>query len=178
MRLAIFLMVAIFLIGCQESKEYQGVWENNKTTEVADMKIMSNDFKEGDMIPKKFSCQGDDINPHLFWENAPEGTKSFALVVEDPDAPSGTFIHWILKDIPADVREIPQGETIGTEIPNSMGRGKYGGPCPPSGIHRYLFKLFALDTDKLNAKTRTEFYQQVNIHSIEETQLMAKYQKI
>src|SRR3989339_1763951 len=109
MRFVIFFVLALVL-GCQGQQNVDKI-ENN--TEVGKMKLMSDDFKQGDTIPKKFTCQGEDINPQLSWEDVPAGTMSFALVIDDPDAASGNFIHWMVKDIPADVREIPQDSIPG-----------------------------------------------------------------
>ncbi|MBN1202798.1 MAG: YbhB/YbcL family Raf kinase inhibitor-like protein [Anaerolineae bacterium] len=109
-------------------------------------------FAEGDTIPKLYTCRGDDITPPLAWGSPPDGTASFALFFDDPDAPGGTWVHWVLINLPADMRALPEAVTTGTlpegtlEGVNSWGRRGYGGPCPPSGTHRYFFKLYALDT--------------------------------
>jgi len=141
------------------------------------MRLASNDFVEGGMIPRKFTCQGDNINPHLAWETVPEETKSFALIVDDPDAPMGTWVHWLVKDIPADVREIQEGEIQGNQVKNDFGKENYGGPCPPSGTHRYYFRLFALDTANLSASNKKDFYKQAEQHTIGKVELMGKYKK-
>jgi len=113
--------------------------------------ISSTAFQNGQAIPTQFTCDGDDQTPPLSWSDPPSGTKSFALVVDDPDAPSGTFRHWGVYDIPASARSIGGGQQVGREVSNDFGKRGYGGPCPPKGHgpHHYHFKLFALDTDKL-----------------------------
>ncbi len=95
--------------------------------EVAEMRLVSSEFKEGENIPVRFTCQGENINPQLSWEAVPEGTKSFALIMDDPDAPVGTWVHWLVKDIPADARQIPEDSVPGKEVLNSAGNARYGG---------------------------------------------------
>lgn len=112
------------------------------------MEIKSPSFAAGGNIPARFSCRGDDANPPLVFENVPAGTKSLALIVDDPDAPGGTWVHWVMWNIQPDTGRIetdsaPRGAVQGV---NSWGRTGYGGPCPPSGTHHYHFKLYALDT--------------------------------
>ena len=116
------------------------------------MKITSTAFSESEMIPKEYTCDGQDISPPLAWTGVPAGTKSVALIADDPDAPVGTWVHWVAFDIPPDVTELPEavptGETLptgGTHGNNNWRRLGYGGPCPPGGTHRYFFKLYALD---------------------------------
>jgi Raf kinase inhibitor-like YbhB/YbcL family protein len=114
--------------------------------------LTSDAFQEGQPIPARFSCDGDDRSPALKWGEPPEGTKSLALIVDDPDAPSGLFRHWGAYDIPAIARELPAGASPPGEAQNDFGKPGYGGPCPPHGHgpHRYRFKLLALDVDRLN----------------------------
>ena len=111
------------------------------------MKLTSSVFKHKEKIPTKYTCDGDDVSPPLKIEEAPEGTKSFALIVDDPDAPVGTWVHWVVWNIPADTKDIAENTAPGTEGLNDFGKTPYGGPCPPSGTHRYFFKLYALDTE-------------------------------
>ncbi|MBR9699038.1 YbhB/YbcL family Raf kinase inhibitor-like protein [Candidatus Woesearchaeota archaeon] len=143
----------------------------------AAMRLTSTAFQHEETIPIKYTCQGEDINPQLSWDGVPEATRSFALIMDDPDAPMGTWIHWLVKDIPATAREIKENSIPGTEVINSFKRGAYGGPCPPSGTHRYFFKLYALDVDRLDADNSQDFYAQVEVHKIEEIVLMGTYQK-
>ena len=120
------------------------------------LSLTSPAFKDGSAIPTQFTCDGQDRSPALSWSGAPDGTASFTLIVEDPDAPSGTFIHWVLYDIPAHVQSLPEGVAKGPTLA-SLGGAKqgqtgfkgtpgYGGPCPPKGpAHHYHFRLFAVD---------------------------------
>lgn len=118
--------------------------------------LRSRAFEDGAPIPVRHTCSGDDVSPPLAWSGEPEGTRSFALVVEDPDAPRGTFVHWVLFDIPAHVHSLDEGagvEGLETSLPDGARQGMndfrqsgWRGPCPPEGKHRYFFRLHALDT--------------------------------
>jgi Raf kinase inhibitor-like YbhB/YbcL family protein len=109
-------------------------------------RLFSNAFAEGGTIPRLHTCEGADVSPSLEWRDPPAGTLSFALVTEDPDAPSGLWTHWMLWDIPASVRTLAQGaERVGIAGVNDFGKPGYGGPCPPAGqTHRYYFRLYAI----------------------------------
>lgn len=142
------------------------------------MKLLSNAFEHNGFIPEKYTCQGEDINPSLQWDNVPEGTRSFALSCKDPDAPIGTFVHWLVYDIDKDKREVPEDSVPGKQVDNHFGKGDYGGPCPPSGVHRYYFRIHALDTESLGeVHSMDEFDQKVKEHQILEAELMGKYEK-
>ncbi len=118
------------------------------------LQISSAAFSAGETIPKKFTCDGPDVSPHLKWNDPPANTQGIALVMDDPDAPAGTWVHWVLYDVPADARELPEGVPKQEQLSsgarqgrNDFGKIGYGGPCPPPGKpHRYFFKLYALDT--------------------------------
>ena len=141
------------------------------------MRLRSSDFENEGDIPPALTCDGEDFSPHLAWDEVPKGTKSFALIVDDPDAPMGTWVHWLLGDIPPETREmaqnvVPQGAR---QITNDFGREAYGGPCPPSGTHRYYFKIYALDVERLRAKDSKAFYREVEEHKIGEAVIMGRY---
>ena len=150
------------------------------------MQITSSAFTEGSMIPAKYTCDGQDISPPLEWKNAPAGTKSFALISDDPDAPAGIWVHWVAYNIPANVIKLDENVKPEKEFKNGMRQGSnswpkigYGGPCHPSGTHRYYFKLYALDT-VLNIKpgaTKTHVLQSMKVHVLAEVQLMGKYKR-
>jgi len=115
--------------------------------------ISSPAFKNGEAIPAKFSCDGRDVSPVLLWTEPPTGTQSFALIMDDPDAPMGTWVHWVMFNIPASTRDLKEGTPTDPQLSDGSLQGKtsagstgYHGPCPPSGTHRYFFKLYALDT--------------------------------
>jgi len=117
------------------------------------MQLTSTAFQEAEPIPARYTCEGQDVSPPLKWSGAPAGTKSFALIADDPDAPVGTWVHWVVYDLPADTSELPENvartQTVSGNAKqglNDFGRLGYGGPCPPPGKpHRYFFKLYALD---------------------------------
>lgn len=116
------------------------------------LEIKSPAFSEGGTIPSKYTCDGKDVSPPLSWSGAPAGAKSFALICDDPDAPSGDWVHWVVFDLPPSSAGLPEGVPPRDEIAGGGHQGKndfrksgYGGPCPPGGTHRYVFKLYALD---------------------------------
>jgi Raf kinase inhibitor-like YbhB/YbcL family protein len=122
---------------------------------VAQFNLTSSAFQNGGAIPTQFTCDGAGQSPPLAWDEPPPGTKSFALIVDDPDAPSGTFHHWGAYDIPAATRSIAAGQSVGVQAVNDSGNAGYKGPCPPPGHgpHHYRFKLYALDVDRLGLAT-------------------------
>lgn len=148
--------------------------------------ITSPAFEKGKLIPQKYSCDGKDISPPLKWSSIPEETKSLVLICDDPDAPMGTWVHWVVYDIPKERRAFT--EDISEQALEKMGakqglndfkKTNYGGPCPPGGTHRYFFKIYALDT-VLNEKpglTKKEILQRIEKHIIAQGHLMGKYQK-
>jgi len=153
--------------------------ENDTLTKLS---LISDAFKNGQPIPRQFTCDGTDQTPVLRWAAPPEGTKSFALVVDDPDAPSGTFRHWGVFDIPASARSIGDGKHVGTEVNNDKGTKGYTGPCPPNGngVHHYHFKLFALETDKLGLSADAKVVDVENAarqHAIAEGELIGTYER-
>ena len=148
--------------------------------------ITSSAFTEGAMIPKKYTCDAEDISPDLKWSGVPSAAKSLALICDDPDAPVGTWVHWVLFNIPADVSALPDGVPPDAVLKNGARHGKndfrrlgYGGPCPPGGTHRYYFKLFALDTllPLENGSTKAQLLAAMKGHILAEGQLMGKYQR-
>jgi Raf kinase inhibitor-like YbhB/YbcL family protein len=143
------------------------------------MKLLSEDFEENEAIPSRFTCDGEDVCPQLHWEDVPGGTRSFALSVTDPDAPGGTFIHWLIHDIPKGVRSIgPEELPIGTKhTKNDFGTERYGGPCPPSGTHRYYFRLYALDIDHLRDINKGNFFKLVEERALAKAELMGTYRR-
>jgi len=114
------------------------------------MELRSPEFKNNEFIPKKFTCRGENVNPALTVDSIPAGTESIALICDDPDAPGGTWVHWVIFDMPV-ISKINENSAPGRQGRNDFGRDRYDGPCPPFGIHRYIFKIYALDT-RLNLK--------------------------
>ena len=151
------------------------------------LKIASTAFEEGIKIPEIYTCKGEDVSPQLWWEGAPAETVTFALIMEDPDAPGGTFTHWILYNIPKDTHELEKIIPIQRHLDNGAIQGKndfgkigYGGPCPPKGEdHRYYFKIFALKK-KLppeSIDTREEFYNAIKGHVLEQAEYMGTFKR-
>jgi Raf kinase inhibitor-like YbhB/YbcL family protein len=154
------------------------------------MQITSPAFTMNGAIPRKHTCEGSDLSPALAWSGAPAGTKSFALVVDDPDAPDPaapkmTWVHWVLYDLPAGAASLSEGVTA-TGLPtgtlegtNDFKRAGWGGPCPPIGRHRYFFKLYALDTvlPDLGRPTKAKLEGAMKGHVLAEAQLVGTYQK-
>ncbi len=144
------------------------------------MKITSPDFEEGEMMPRETTCEGRDVSPELHITGVPEGTKSLALICDDPDAPSGAFVHWLVWNIPPDTKKIERGkEPEGVQGVNGFGGRGYRGPCPPSGTHRYFFRLFALK-DKLDLREgsrKQALKEAMDPHIIAKAELMGKYRR-
>lgn len=150
------------------------------------MKLTSSAFAEGAMIPKKYTCDGEDISPPLAWSEVPAGARSLALICDDPDAPVGTWVHWVFFNLPPTLSGLPEGvppdkgsQVGGVQATNSWKRIGYGGPCPPSGTHRYFFKLYALST-QLNlgsSATAKDVQSAMKGHVLAEAQLMGRYQR-
>lgn len=147
--------------------------------------LKSPDFANGATIPRQFTCDGADRSPTLQWSDLPGGTRSLALIVEDPDAPRGTFVHWVLYNLPAEPPEITAGTPRQTELPNGARQGRndfrrvgYGGPCPPQGsTHRYFFRLYALDAPVglTPGATASELRSAMQGHVIGQAELMGTY---
>jgi Raf kinase inhibitor-like YbhB/YbcL family protein len=149
---------------------------------LAKLSLTSDAFRDGQPIPVQFTCDGADLRPLLQWGEPPPGTKSFALVIDDPDAPSGTFRHWGVYDIPASARSIGGNQRIGTEVSNDFGKPGYGGPCPPKGHgpHHYHFKLFALSVDRLDIGSGAKVVDVENAagrHAIAQGELIGTYER-
>jgi Raf kinase inhibitor-like YbhB/YbcL family protein len=150
------------------------------------IKITSSAFKDGGMIPVLYTCDGKDISPPLTWENIPKGTQSIALICDDPDAPMGTWVHWVLFNLPADIRGLTENIPADDILQNGARHGKndfrnlgYGGPCPPSGTHRYYFKIYALDKviDLSAGTTKPRVLKEMDGHVLAEGQLMGRYKR-
>jgi len=143
------------------------------------MKLKSKDFLDNSSIPSEFTCDGRNISPQLSWEDAPEETKSFALSVTDPDAPGGMWIHWLVYDISKELRKIERGSLPegARELVNDFGKRPYGGPCPPSGTHRYFFTIYALDTERLEGLNKRNFFDIVERRTIEKAVIKGLYKR-
>jgi hypothetical protein len=148
--------------------------------------VRSSVFQESGMIPAKYTCDGDDLSPPLDWTGIPPGTKSLALISDDPDAPVGTWVHWVMWNIPSDVNGLAEDVPPNPQLPDGSRQGisdfrrpGYGGPCPPSGVHRYYFKVYALDTmlDLPSSTRKADLLKAMKGHILAEGQLMGKYSR-
>jgi hypothetical protein len=140
--------------------------------------IVSPAFNHNEKIPAQYTCSGEDVNPPLSIRGIPEGTKTLTLIMDDPDAPMGTWVHWVVYNIPP-VEIIAENSAPGQQALNSFGRINYGGPCPPSGTHRYFFKLYALDT-ALTASpkwTQADVLKAMKGHVLAQTELTGLYKR-
>ena len=144
-----------------------------------ELTVKSPAFQPNNQIPKKYSCDGEQINPPLTVEGVPKESKSLALIVDDPDAPHGTFDHWVVWDIPPSTTKIAEHSIPGTEGLNGARQKGFMGPCPPSGTHRYFFKVYALNTElKLGAKTtKRELEKAMENHILAKGELIGLYKR-
>lgn len=178
------LALAVAVVACSRGDNRTAPKEESVSRTI---QLTSSAFGEGDPIPSKYTCDGEDISPPLAWSNVPSGTRSFALICDDPDAPVGIWVHWVLFGIPSSVRELPEGVSATEEIlsgalqgNNDFKRLGYGGPCPPRGNpHRYFFKLYALDTELAlkSGATKADLLRAMEGHILGEGQLMGTYKR-
>jgi Raf kinase inhibitor-like YbhB/YbcL family protein len=151
----------------------------------APFQIASGAFSHGEIIPKKFTCDGPDVSPPLDWKNAPPATQSLALIMDDPDAPVGTWVHWVIYSLPANIKELPEGVEKQEQLANGALQGQndfrrmgYGGPCPPPGKpHRYFFKLYALDAKLVlrAGASKADVESAMKGHILGQVELMGRY---
>jgi Raf kinase inhibitor-like YbhB/YbcL family protein len=142
------------------------------------LQISSSSFVSEDYIPPQFTCQGMNVNPPLFFSGIPANTQSLAIIMDDPDAPMGTWVHWVVFNLPP-TTQLTSKNTLGTFGKNDWGKLAYGGPCPPDGTHRYFFKLYALDS-KLNLNpgiTKSQLEKAMAGHIIEQAVMVGLYQQ-
>ena len=176
----------LLLVACSSNDEKPSAeMEIQEETEMT-LQLSSPAFEDGTAIPQKYSCDGEDISPALNWSMPPERTVSIALIMDDPDAPVGTWVHWVLYDLPGDRTEIPEDVPKSGELPgggtqgnNSWRRSGYGGPCPPGGTHRYFFKLYTLDAllNLASGASKEELSQAMKGHILDQGQLMGTYSR-
>jgi len=164
------LVVTVSALNANEQKVYE-------QKEIV-MKLWSPDFKNNGLIPRKFTCDGQDVNPNLITEDIAPGTESLTLIVDDPDAPVGIWVHWVVFNI-ALMKEIKENSIPGVQGINDFRRKNYGGPCPPGGTHRYFFKLYALDT-KLNlaeGANKSAVEKAMQGHIVAQAELVGLYKR-
>lgn len=171
----------LWLVGCTPRSNSGEPLQVPKT-----MQLESNAFSANGTIPPQYTCTGADRSPALSWDEPPAGTRSFALIVDDPDAPRKTFTHWVLYDLPPDLRQLSEGLppdpillTGGVQGKNDFNRYGYGGPCPPKGTHRYVFQLYALDTmlDLAPGASKDKVTDAMKGHILAGAELVGQYGK-
>ena len=183
--ISIVTALSLMFFACQaQSQQQTAPKEEGKTMS---FRLTSSAFQHESTIPVQYTCDGPDVSPPLKWEGTPDGTRSLVLICDDPDAPMGTWVHWVMYNIPGDRTELPEDvpkqDVVFGQIRqgiNDFKRIGYGGPCPPAGKpHRYFFKLYALDipSDWESGLTKQEVLDRMKGHVIAETQLMGLYKR-
>lgn len=179
LRLLFFLMISLQVAGVSSA-------QTKVKSKKMEIKIKSAAFKNGGRIPLKYTCDGMDVSPDLNWECKAGGVKSYALICDDPDAPAGTWVHWVIYNIPSDVRYLEENVVLDENLPKGaifgmtdFRKAEYGGPCPPSGTHRYYFKVYALDAIlKLKSgATKSQLLEAMRGHILAEGSLMGRYSR-
>ena len=159
---------------------------SNREAKAMDLEVRSSAFKYGGYIPSRYTCDGENISPQLSWSKGPSGTKSYAIIADDPDAPMGTWVHWVIYNIPDNVTSLPEALSNAKRLDFGAYQGKndfkkigYGGPCPPGGTHRYYFKVYALDTvlDSGPGLTKRQLLKAMEGHILAKGELMGKYSR-
>ena len=177
----IVFIFAFLIFGCtvEENEDVIGKCTPVKQVEVVNMKLTSPAFANNQGIPSEYTCDGADTSPELNIEDVPDTAKSLVLINDDPDAPVGTWDHWIVFNMPTDVKIEKGSEPAGVAGKNSWGKTGYGGPCPPSGTHRYFFKLYALDTELSlqEGASKVDIEKAMEGHILEKTELIGTYEK-
>lgn len=182
--LTIFTLLAV--LGCSTGPQPLPPQPPGKSSpeNKPELKVISAAFKEGEPIPRQYTCHGINISPPLEWGGAPKSARTIAIIADDPDAPAGTWVHWVLYNLPAEnigfVENLPATENLkagGFQGKNDFGKIGYGGPCPPSGTHRYFFKVYALDAElPLEAgATKADVEKAMQGHVVGQGQLMGTY---
>ena len=176
---AILALLLVFYL--RQKSAGKSIITSSTPTKTIMIKVISAVFKNGEMIPKKYTCDGEDVSPPLTIEGVPTNAKSLTLIVDDPDAPMGTWNHWLVWNIDPKTKEIgensvPAEAVLGT---NDFGKLDYGGPCPPSGTHRYFFKVYAFDTvlNLPQGAKRNELETAMKNHILDQEELMGKYSR-
>jgi len=178
-----FIMILVLLFTSFCGSEHR---ETKQGGEKMEIKLTSKAFKEGDFIPKKYTCDGENVSPPLEWSGIPSEAQSIAIICDDPDAPMGTWVHWVVFNIPPSVSKLnekfPSNKILEdgtTQGNNDFKKIGYGGPCPPGGIHRYFFKIYALDkrVELTPGTTKGELLHEMNGHILAEGKFTGKYSR-
>lgn len=188
MRVLLFVLISsIFFLYCACGKSEKKEKKENKEVKMYELKIFSSSFKNGEMVPSKYTCEGEDISPQIGWGELPVEVKSLALVCDDPDAPGGDFVHWVIFNIPNETDSLPEGlaprDTLDFGAIQGMtdfGSVGYGGPCPPRGsVHHYHFKLYGLDKMLEADKniTKDELLKKMEAHIVAKGEIVGLFKR-
>ena len=178
----IILVLSLALMACRADNNKKEVVKMHAAAET--LEVTSNAIKPEEMIPQKYTCDGENVSPSLSWANVPSGTKELVLICDDPDAPMGTWVHWVVYGMPPNMTSLPENiaktDTVSgfKQGKNSFGKVGYGGPCPPNGpAHRYFFKLYAIDkTMEIKPEaTKDEIMKAIAGHVLAQGELMGRY---
>jgi Raf kinase inhibitor-like YbhB/YbcL family protein len=185
MRIATSAVLMIVFVACTKPPQpATPTPANTPPATKVEMKLTSTAFKEGEAIPRPYTCDGVNVSPPLEWSGVPKSAKTLAIIADDPDAPAGTWVHWVLYNLPAEniglVENLPASENVragGFQGKNDFGNIGYGGPCPPSGTHRYFFKIYAVDSELplKGSATKAELEKALEGHIVAQAQLMGMY---
>lgn len=183
----LIILSVILLIGCGSKNENQSTGKETNQNNTLGIKVRSDAFEEGGMIPEENTCDGDNVSPEISWGGAPAETKSFALICDDPDAPAGTWVHWVVYNIPANKKGLHEGISADKKLYDGTMQGindfreyGYGGPCPPKGsAHSYYFKVYALDTtfDIQKDVSKAVLLEAMKGHILAQGQLIGMYSR-
>lgn len=183
---ALGLMITASIVACHSQSKPATPVAETATPNKNELKLTSVAFQQGQPIPRQYTCDGINVSPPLEWSGTPKSAKTIAIIADDPDAPAGTWVHWVLYNLPADnigvVENVPSTETLkagASQGKNDFGKIGYGGPCPPSGTHRYFFKVYALDSEvPLTAgATKADLEKAMAGHIVLQGQLMGTYRR-
>jgi len=179
------LVAALLLVSCKSNSvpDPSGL----EGQRMATLNVTSTAFMGGEMIPQRYTCDGENVSPQLSWDNVPEKAESLAIICDDPDAPSGVFAHWVLYNLPRGTTALQEGVPTDEELQDGARQGVngaqkhgYTGPCPPHGeTHRYLFHVYALDAkmNPVKGMTRAQLLMMMDQHILAQGELMGKYQR-
>jgi len=185
----LMILLLLTMLGCGPRQQPASPSSPTPTAQketIMELKLTSAAFKEGEAIPRQYTCDGVNVSPPLEWGRAPKNAKTIAIITDDPDAPGGTWVHWVLFNLPAEniglVENLPVTENLkagGFQGKNDFDKIGYGGPCPPSGTHRYIFKIYAVDAElplKAGA-TKADVEKAMQGHIVAQGQLMGSYSR-
>ncbi len=182
----IFVIVILVVFSFFWSENLYADYSKKEVAAMGELKVESSAFEYGGIIPSKYTCDGEDISPPIRWSRGPDRTVCYAIIADDPDAPMGTWVHWVVYNIPSSVTELPEGVPPREVLSDGTLQGRndfrrigYGGPCPPGGTHRYFFKVYALDdkVENVPGLTKKQLLKKIEKHILAKGELMGRYSR-